>query len=174
MTVVGMGCGLDTMRLRHYVAEHLLIPAGVVDAYVIGAHNDTMLPLWETARVGNIPLLQLISESDRERILESTRTAGDRIVQSLGRGSSIAAGVLGAQMVASLMSPDGNPFSADCCLHDCFGVPDTMISLPCILRREGPHVSIPPLTPVQRERLHQTAIDIDQHAGMVMQEEGMK
>ena len=172
LRVIGMGCGLDTMRFRYYIASHLKLPVGTVQASIAGSHDDAMMPLWEAARVGSIPLNDLISDSDRGRILELTRSAGDRIVQSLGRGSSVAAGVLGAQMIHSYFSSDGAAYSADCFLEDCFGVKDCMISLPCILFPDRVHMVHTSLTDLQETHLTSVAQGISQHAEMVLNEVG--
>ena len=168
MRVIGMGCGLDTMRFRYYIASHLKLPTGTVDAFIAGSHDDTMMPLWETARVGAISLTNLISETDQEKILELTRSSGDRIVKSLGRGSSAAAGVLGAQMVHSYFSADGTAYSADCFLTDCFGVKDCMISLPCVLFKDGVYAIQTPFTDAQKTHFELTASRIDENARMVL------
>lgn len=172
LRVMGMGCGLDTMRFRHYIARQLELPAGTVEAFIAGAHDETMLPLWETAKVGCLPLLDILNEPDRNRILELTRSAGDRIVQSLGRGSSAAAGVLGAQMIHSYLSGDGTAYSADCFLENCFGVKNCMISLPCVLFPDGAQPVRIPLTPAQNEHFGETARRIDEYAGLVLERMG--
>lgn len=170
LPVIGMGCGLDTMRFRYYIASHLKLPAGTVEAFIAGSHDDSMMPLWETARVGAISLNDLMSDSEREHILALTRSSGDRIVQSLGRGSSVAAGVLGAQMIYSFFSSDGVAYSADCFMPDCFGVKDCMLSMPCVLLPDGAHSLQQTLTDAQSVHLSKVSAHIDAHASMALNE----
>src|SRR5438094_7865457 len=56
--VIGLGTQLDTARFRGYLARRLKVPAGQVQALVLGEHGDSMVPVWSSATVAGLPLEQ--------------------------------------------------------------------------------------------------------------------
>ena len=56
VAVLGTGTVLDTMRLRHRVAESLDVSGESVHAWVVGEHGDSSVLLLDSARVGGLSL----------------------------------------------------------------------------------------------------------------------
>src|SRR5436309_6791975 len=56
--VLGLGTQLDTARFRGYLGKRLGVPAGQVNALILGEHGDSMVPLWSSATVAGLPLEQ--------------------------------------------------------------------------------------------------------------------
>ena len=63
----GSGTVLDSSRLRFLLAEHTGVAAQSIHAYVVGEHGDSELPLWSSASIGSVPLLQWRGERRRAR-----------------------------------------------------------------------------------------------------------
>src|SRR6478609_7871093 len=61
---------------RLLLAEHTAVAAQSIHAYVVGEHGDSELPLWSSASIGSVPLLQWRDEQGRLALDEATR---DRI-----------------------------------------------------------------------------------------------
>lgn len=57
--VMGMGTVLDTARYRSYLAQHFSVDARDIDAYVIGEHGETMVPLSGNITIKGVPLATL-------------------------------------------------------------------------------------------------------------------
>jgi len=78
MTVLSSGTTIDTVRLRYRIGQELGVPAGEVDAVVLGEHGTSAVYAWSTARVGGRRVLDLIEESGedvaavQDRIREAT------------------------------------------------------------------------------------------------------
>src|SRR5690606_9238960 len=53
----GSGTVLDSSRLRFLLARHTGVAAQNVHAYVAGEHGDSEIPLWSSAMIGSVPLL---------------------------------------------------------------------------------------------------------------------
>ncbi len=53
--VIGMAGVLDAARMRWFIAEKLNVSVEDVDAFVLGGHGDTMVPLPRYATVNGIP-----------------------------------------------------------------------------------------------------------------------
>src|ERR1700736_338875 len=102
--VIGMAGVLDTARFRTFIAQELNVSVRDVQAYVLGGHGDTMVPLARMCTVAGIPISQLIPPERIEQIVQRTRDGGAEIVKLLGTGSAYfapSASVL--QMVDSIL-----------------------------------------------------------------------
>src|SRR5712691_4449779 len=102
--VVGMAVVLDTARLRTSMAKELNVSVRDVQAYVLGGHGDTVVPLARMCSVAGVPISQLLPAERIEQIVQRTRDGGAEIVNLLGTGSAYfapSASVL--QMVDSIM-----------------------------------------------------------------------
>jgi malate dehydrogenase len=102
--VVGMAGVLDTARFRTFIAQELGVSVRDVQAYVLGGHGDTMVPLARLCTVAGIPLSQLLPAERIEQIVQRTRDGGAEIVNLLGTGSAYfapSASIL--QMVDSIL-----------------------------------------------------------------------
>ncbi len=102
--VVGMAGVLDTARFRTFIARELNVSVRDVQAYVLGGHGDTMVPLARMSTVAGVPLAQLLPPERIEQIVQRTRDGGAEIVKLLGTGSAYfapSASIL--QMVESIM-----------------------------------------------------------------------
>jgi malate dehydrogenase len=102
--VIGMAGVLDTARFRTFIAQELNVSVRDVQAYVLGGHGDTMIPLSRMCTVAGVPISQLISVQRIEQIVQRTRDGGAEIVKLLGMGSAYfapSASVL--QMVDSIL-----------------------------------------------------------------------
>ena len=102
--VIGMAGVLDTARFRTFIAQEVGASVRDVQAYVLGGHGDTMVPLSRMCTVAGVPIAQLIPAERIEQIVQRTRDGGAEIVKLLGTGSAYfapSASVL--QMVDSIL-----------------------------------------------------------------------
>ena len=89
--VIGMAGILDTARYRSFIAEELNVSVRDVNAYVLGGHGDTMVPLASYTTVAGIPIQELLPASRLEEIIDRTRKGGAEIVGLLKTGSAFYA-----------------------------------------------------------------------------------
>ena len=54
--VIGTGTSLDTARFRHNLSEQLQVNVEDVNAYVLGEHGDSQVPIFSSANIGGCPL----------------------------------------------------------------------------------------------------------------------
>ena len=80
----GMGNILDTMRFRTYIANELNVSREDTRALVIGEHGDSMVPLVEYASVSGIPITNLLTNEQIEKIVHLTVTSGADVIQLKG------------------------------------------------------------------------------------------
>src|SRR5256885_899854 len=71
--VVGMAGVLDTARFRTFIAQELDASVRDVQAYVLGGHGDTMVPLARMCTVAVVPIAQFFPAERTEPIVQRTR-----------------------------------------------------------------------------------------------------
>src|SRR5687768_9479781 len=81
--VIGMAGVLDTARYRMFLAEALDVSVEDIQAMVLGGHGDTMVPLVSYTTVSGIPVTQLLSREQLDKIVQRTRDGGAEIVAHL-------------------------------------------------------------------------------------------
>jgi malate dehydrogenase len=139
MNVFGLGCMLDTVRLRFLLAEAAGAPVDSVDAMVIGAHNDGMIPLIRHATIGGVAVSDILTDQEIGRVVTETRQAGDRIVSKLkNRGSFYAASHCVAAIVAAIIRDTHHVFPLSVPCRGQYGYSDVCLALPCSVGADGP------------------------------------
>ena len=136
--VVGMAGVLDTARMRTFIAQELNVSVEDVQAYVLGGHGDTMVPLVRYTTVGGIPLEKWLPKDRVEAIVQRTRDGGGEIVSLLKTGSAFyapSAAVL--QMVDSILLDKRRILPAAAYLDGEYGVSGVFIGVPVILGENG-------------------------------------
>ncbi|MBV8300560.1 MAG: malate dehydrogenase [Candidatus Dormibacteraeota bacterium] len=102
--VIGMAGVLDTARFRTFIAQELGASVHDVQAYVLGGHGDTMVPLTRLSTVAGIPVSALIPPERLEAIVQRARDGGAEIVNLLKTGSAFyAPSAAVAQMVDAIL-----------------------------------------------------------------------
>ncbi len=94
--IVGMAGVLDSARFRTFLAQEFQVSVEAVQAYVVGGHGDSMVPLIGLSNVAGVSLEQLVAEKriSRERleaIVDRTRKGGGEIINLLKTGSAFYA-----------------------------------------------------------------------------------
>ncbi|HEY6377580.1 MAG TPA: malate dehydrogenase [Candidatus Dormibacteraeota bacterium] len=102
--VIGMAGVLDTARFRTFIAQELDASVDDVQAYVLGGHGDTMVPLTRYSTVAGIPVDRLIPAPRLAEIVQRARDGGAEIVALLKTGSAYyAPSAAAAQMVDAIV-----------------------------------------------------------------------
>ena len=136
--VVGQAGVLDTARFRTFIAQELNVSVRDVQAYVLGGHGDTMVPLSRLCTVAGIPIAQLLPSERIEQIVQRTRDGGAEIVNLLGTGSAYfapSASVL--QMVDSILLDKKMIMPCAAYLQGEYGVRDLFVGVPVKLGAQG-------------------------------------
>ena len=91
--IVGMAGVLDSARFRTFLSWELKISVDQIQAYVVGGHGDSMVPLTGMSNVAGVSLETMVEQGkiSRERldaIVERTQKGGGEIVAHLKTGSA--------------------------------------------------------------------------------------
>ena len=108
--VVGMAGVLDSARFATFLAWEFGVSIKDVNAFVLGGHGDTMVPVIQYSTVSGIPVPDLIEMgfSTQERIdaiVQRTRSGGGEIVALLKTGSAYYAPATSAISITSSAPP---------------------------------------------------------------------
>jgi malate dehydrogenase len=136
--VVGMAGVLDTARFRTFIAQEVGASVRDVQAYVLGGHGDTMVPLARMCTVAGVPISQLMPAERIEQIVQRTRDGGAEIVKLLGMGSAYfapSASVL--QMVDSILLDKKMIMPCAAYLQGEYGINGLFVGVPVKLGTQG-------------------------------------
>jgi malate dehydrogenase len=136
--VIGMAGVLDTARFRTFIAQELNASVHDVQAYVLGGHGDTMVPLSRMCTVAGVPISQLMPQERIEQIVQRTRDGGAEIVKLLGTGSAYfapSASVL--QMVDSILLDKKMILPCAIYLQGEYGISNLFVGVPAKLGAKG-------------------------------------
>ncbi len=136
--VIGMAGVLDTARFRTFIAQEVGASVSDVQAYVLGGHGDTMVPLSRMCTVAGVPISQLIPAERIEQIVQRTRDGGAEIVKLLGTGSAYfapSASVL--QMVDSILLDKKMIVPCAVYLDGEYGIKNLFVGVPAKLGAKG-------------------------------------
>ena len=136
--VSGMAGVLDTARFRTFIAQELNVSVRDVQAYVLGGHGDTMVPLSRMCTVAGVPISQLIPAERIEQIVQRTRDGGAEIVKLLGTGSAYfapSASIL--QMVDSILLDKKMIMPCAVYLQGEYGIDGLFVGVPAKLGAQG-------------------------------------
>ena len=134
--VIGMSGALDSGRFRTLLAQQCAVSAQNIVGYVIGPHNDDMVPVLSSVTVGGTPLS--LEESVWKEIVHQTRTAGAEIVKLLGQGSAFYAPAEAIKtMILSIVYDQKKVVSCSVKLEGEYEVKDLFCGVPVILGQGG-------------------------------------
>jgi malate dehydrogenase len=136
--VFGMAGVLDSARMRYFIASELKVSVEDVDAFVLGGHGDTMVPMPRYATVAGVPLPQLLAAEKIEEINQRTRNGGAEIVNYYKQGSAYyapSAAVL--DMVAAILHDKKKILPCAVLLKGEYGIDDLFVGVPVKLGRKG-------------------------------------
>lgn len=141
--VVGMAGVLDSARFRYFLADAMKVSVEDVNAFVLGGHGDTMVPLVRYSTVAGIPLPDLvkmkwITQKKLDAIVDRTRNGGGEIVKLFGNGSAFYAPAASAiAMAESYLLNKRRVLPCAAYLNGQYGVKGLYIGVPVIIGQKG-------------------------------------
>jgi malate dehydrogenase len=134
----GMGISLDAARFANLIAQELVLPSTDIEALVIGAHGEGMLPLPKFTKVKGVLLDEFIDDKKIESLVSRTIGRGAQIVADLGTGSAFfAPSAAIAAIVKAIVKDEKRTIGLCCYLNGEYGIKDTCIGVPCRIGKHG-------------------------------------
>jgi malate dehydrogenase len=134
--VFGMGNILDTQRFRTYIAQELNVSREDTNALVIGEHGDTMVPLVEYASVSGIPITNLLSKEQIEKIVQETISSGADVIKLKGATTFAPAAAI-AIMADAVIHGRNRVISVSTCPQGEYNCAALSIGVPVVLGKRG-------------------------------------
>lgn len=136
--IFGMGGALDTARFKCYLSKALGANSNEIEAMVIGGHGDTtMIPLWSKATYKGIPVSELLSKEEIEKVVADTMVGGATLTKLLGTSAWYAPGAAAAYVVESIVRDQKKVVASCVALDGEYGQKDICIGVPVVIGRGG-------------------------------------
>jgi len=136
--VFGMGGVLDSARFRTFIAMELGVSVENTHAFVLGGHGDSMVPLPRYSTVAGIPITELMTREQIERIVGRTRNGGAEIVSLLKTGSAYyAPSAATLEMIEAVLHDKKKILPCSVCLNGEYGVTGVFAGVPAKLGARG-------------------------------------
>src|SRR5579883_3176963 len=157
--IIGQGGVLDTGRFRTFIAQELGVSVNDVQAYVLGGHGDTMVPLVRYTTVGGEPVEHLIPADRLAQIVQRARDGGAEIVKLLKTGSAFyAPAAATVEMVDAILLDRKRILPCAAYLQGEYGINNLFVGVPVQLGAGGVEEVVEiPLTDEERAALHRSA-----------------
>jgi malate dehydrogenase len=141
--LIGMAGVLDSARFQHFLADEFKVSVKDVNAFVMGGHGDTMVPLIRYSTVAGIPVPDLIkmgwsTQEKIDKIVQRTRDGGAEIVNLLKTGSAYYAPASSAiAMAESYLKDYKRVLPCAAYLDGQYGVTGTYVGVPVVIGEKG-------------------------------------
>jgi L-lactate dehydrogenase len=141
--IVGAGTILDTARLRYELGAHCHIDPRNVHGYILGEHGDTEVPIWSTANIAGVMLLDYCAacgrscrQEERDEIFRRVRTAAYEIIDR--KGATYYAIALGTtRLIEAILRDQNTVATVSTLLEGEYGIEDVCLSVPAVIGRGG-------------------------------------
>lgn len=136
--ILGMGGALDSARFKYYLSLELGCSPADLNAVVIGGHGDTtMIPLIQHATWNSVPVTQLLTPEQQEKVVKATMVGGATLTGLIGTSAWYAPGAGSAAMVESIVRDEKKLISSGVYLDGEYGQQDISLVVPVIIGKNG-------------------------------------
>lgn len=168
----GSGTVLDSSRLRYLIAQHCGVAVQNVHAYMAGEHGDSEIPLWSSATIGGVPLLDWdgvdgrgpLTVQGREDIAHEVINSAYRIIEGKG-ATNYAVALAGTRIIEAVLNDEHRVLPVSTLLDDYYGISDICLSVPSVVGRRGctDRLAVP-LSPMEIRGLQHSATSLKEVA----------
>ena len=136
--IIGMAGVLDSARFRSFISMEANVSVKDVQAFVLGGHGDTMVPMPRHCSIGGVPLLEYLDKKTVDLLVERTRKGGAEIVGLLKTGSAYYAPSASAvQMAEAILKDQKRILPCAAYLEGEYGVNGIFLGVLCKLGKNG-------------------------------------
>lgn len=135
--IIGMAGALDSSRMAYQINNHIDFGRAQTKAMVIGDHGENMIPVPSLSSVGGVPLTEIVSTEDMEKIIDRTKNGGAQIVKHLGTSAYYAPGRSVAVMVEAILDDSKIVIPSSVLLDGEYGHKDVTVGVPVVVGKNG-------------------------------------
>lgn len=141
--VIGSGTILDSARFRYSIGHHYGIDPQSINAYIIGEHGDSEVPVWSLATVAGMALKTFCAQQKctydqavMDDIFRQTRDAACHMIDKKGATYyAIATGLV--HIVKAILRDQNSVYSVSSLIEDYYDISDVCLSLPAVINQQG-------------------------------------
>jgi len=142
--VIGSRTVLDTARLKYVISEYCNVNPNNIQAYIIGEHGNTELPVWSNATIAGMDLEMYFSvyagfgnaKKEMSEIFEKVKKSAHQIIEAKGATCySIALAML--KITRSIIKNENSILPVSTLITDYYGISDACLSIPSIVNNNG-------------------------------------
>lgn len=141
--VLASGTVLDTSRLRVRLAEEARVATRSVHAHIVGEHGDTEFPLWSSATIGPVALLDWrakdfdgFRQEELDAIAVEVRDAAYKVIQGKG-ATNYGIGLSVTRIVEAILNDEHAVLPVSTVLSEFHGIDGVALSVPSIVNATG-------------------------------------
>jgi len=135
--VIGMAGVLDSARMRTFIAMETGVSVENIHAFVLGGHGDTMVPLPRYSTVAGIPITDLMSKEQIDKIAARTARGGLEITELVGTSAWYAPGASVVEMIEAILLDKKKILPCSVYLQGEYGTQNLFVGVPCKLGARG-------------------------------------
>lgn len=147
--VFGSGTVLDTARLKFLLGRHLNVDNRNIEAYIIGEHGDSEIPVWSSANVGGVPIHDFCEmrgfynhEKAMEEIANGVKNSAYEIIRK--KKATYYGIAMGVQRICeAIVRDEKSILPVSIYLDGEFGLEGATLSLPSIVGKDGIEKIVP-------------------------------
>ena len=140
---VGMAGVLDSARLKYFLAKEFKVSVEDVNAFVLGGHGDTMVPMIRYATASGVSVPELIklkwsTQKKINAIIDRTRDGGGEIGRLMKTSSAFYAPASSAiSMAESYLKDNKRILPCAAYLNGEYGVRGLYVGVPVVIGKKG-------------------------------------
>lgn len=135
--IVGMAGVLDSSRFAAFIAMELDVSIENIQAFVLGGHGDTMVPLPRFTSVAGIPVTRFINNERLNAIIERTRNGGAEITNLLKTSAYYAPASAIREMAEAILKDKKKIMPCSAYLEGEYGIKNMFVGVPVKLGADG-------------------------------------
>ncbi len=136
--VIGSGNVLDSLRFRSLIGQYFKVEPGNVNAYLLGEHGESAVPIWSEAFVGCTPLRSMegYDKKDMKKIFLQATSVSKEIIDLKG-STYYAVSLCIKKIVQAIYRNKNKVMPVSTLLTDYYGISNVCLSVPTVINRRG-------------------------------------
>jgi len=135
--VIGVASSLDSSRFRYLLSKELKVKSSQIkNALVLGEHGDSMVPIFSATKCNNKPVLELLSDSQVDKITKELRDYW-KVLRKFKGPSIFGIAKNTVDVIKAIIKNEELSISASVMLDGEYGFSDVCLGVPVQIGKEG-------------------------------------
>ncbi len=132
--VIGSGGMLDTVRFRTALSDFLKVPASSIEAFVLGEHGDSQVPVWSRVKANGEA--QTFTDADKKSIREQIKEVAINIIGGK-KATEFGPANATADMIRAIAQDTGDLIPSSIVVKGEYDMKDISVGMPVVLGEGG-------------------------------------